>query len=364
MADSIFGRNSYLQDSMDALKRLPAGVLRRLSDTPEQVARGVLGPAYRPTMAAANIMGPQADVAGMVRDAEVGNRLFGQGKYGPALANYGMAAAAVPFMFLPGGVTAFKGGPSQFAPKALEGVSARAERVAALRAEGTATRFGDEVPVNTDYRGLHTAPTRTGKNTLDNMSDIYPDDIYDPSVAGRYYGHGGDSVGIDNQSARIIAKAKANPDGEIEIFRAAPKGTKDINDGDWVTINKDYAKSHGDAWVENGEYDIVSRKVKISDLATDGNSMHEFGYSPKLADDAGRGKTREEIEIQGGALKSNVGEHLGRILDDHNIEWSYHENGGITAIEEYTDKLGRAGRSKKYFSPNASLGTVRNWLGY
>jgi len=213
VADSIFGRNSYLQDSLDALKRLPAGVLRRLSDTPGQVARGVLGPAYRPTMAAANIMGPQADVAGMVRDAEVGNRLFGQGKYGPALANYGMAAAAVPFMFLPGGVTAFKGGPSQFAPKALEGVSARAERA-------------------------------------------------------------------------------------------------------------------------------------------------------KLADDAGRGKTREEIEIQGGALKSNVGEHLGRILDDHNIEWSYHENGGITAIEEYTDKLGRAGRSKKYFSPNASLGTVRNWLGY
>jgi len=113
VADSIFGRNSYLQDSMDALKRLPAGVLRRLSDTPEQVARGVLGPAYRPTMAAANIMGPQADVAGMVRDAEVGNRLFGQGKYGPALANYGMAAAAVPFMFLPGTVSMMPKGASR-----------------------------------------------------------------------------------------------------------------------------------------------------------------------------------------------------------------------------------------------------------
>ena len=77
----------------------------------------------------------------------------------------------------------------------------------------------------------------------------------------------------------------------------------------------------------------------------------------------GKGKTREEIEIQGGALNKNVGEKVGRILDDHNIEWEYHPNGGITAVEVFT-KHGVPGTSKKYFGPNTTLGTVRNWLGY
>lgn len=130
------------------------------------------------------------------------------------------------------------------------------------------------------YRGHHTAPGRQGANSLDDMSDVYPDDIYDPSVAGNYYGHGGDSRVMDSESARIISQFAGNPDAEVTIYRAVPKGVKDINPGDWITINKNYAASHGNSWVEDGQYDIISKKVKAKDVVTDGNSIHEFGYAP------------------------------------------------------------------------------------
>ena len=76
------------------------------------------------------------------------------------------------------------------------------------------------------------------------------------------------------------------------------------------------------------------------------------------------GKTREEIDIQGGPLSGNVGGKVGQILDDHGIEWEYHPNGGITAAEHYVDKFGRPGTSRKHFDQNASLRAVRDWLGY
>jgi len=117
-------------------------------------------------------------------------------------------------------------------------------------------------------------------NTLDDLSDAYPDDIYNSNVAGQYYGHGGPSKAMDNQSARIISGFRGKPEKEIMIYRAVPKGVKGINKGDWITINKDYANSHGDSWVDDGNYDVISKKVKAKDIATDGNSIHEFGYDP------------------------------------------------------------------------------------
>lgn len=138
----------------------------------------------------------------------------------------------------------------------------------------------DTIAGDTDYRVAHTAPVREGMNTIDDLSDAYPDDIYNSAVAGRFYGHGGESKEMDNKTARIIAGFRGKPEKEITIYRAVPKGVKDINKGDWITINKDYATSHGDSWVDDGNYDVISRKVKAKDIATDGNSIHEFGYDP------------------------------------------------------------------------------------
>jgi hypothetical protein len=210
------------------------------------------------------------------------------------------------------------------------------------------TRNGEDLPKPTglldnsgmDYRIEHTAPMRDGLNTLDDATGIMPDDFYDSSVSWNYYGHGGDSVAIDKQSAGIIAGFKGKPNKPLTIYRAVPheKGLQeqvdelvkgknhylkrgsvpkgmdnglegsewyddvwdkigslqeridngedalgellDINKGDWVTVNRNYAKQHGETQL-NGNYKIVSKKVRAKDIATDGNSIHEWGYDPK-----------------------------------------------------------------------------------
>jgi len=221
-------------------------------------------------------------------------------------------------------------------------MDAKAARIAALRAEGNATRFGDDAAeaaeVAEDYRGMHTAPEPMGKSSLDDATDIFPDDVYDPSVSWNYYGHGGSDVAIDKQSASIVSQFRGKPNKPITIYRAVPyeksaseqlaeleghmkayqrrgrvpkaaenglakdqwfndayeradalreavaKGEDQaqamgINGGDWVTINKNYAKQHGESAL-NGKYKIIQKKVTAKDIHTDGNSIHEWGYSP------------------------------------------------------------------------------------
>lgn len=194
----------------------------------------------------------------------------------------------------------------------------------------------DKIP-DVDYRGSHTAPVRSGGNTLDDLSDTFPDDIYS-GVGARYYGHQGGST-MDHKSVEIIQSMRGKPDKTVTVYRAVPHkmqpseeiaklesemreymrrgkkpkdadpdlspsgwynstharveylkslpddppGTIGINPGDWVTINKQYAKNHGDANL-GGEYRIISKKVKARDLANDGD-IHEWGYAPSGTSD-------------------------------------------------------------------------------
>ena len=55
-----------------------------------------------------------------------------------------------------------------------------------------------------------------------------------------------------------------------------------MNNGDWVTINRQYAKQHGESNL-GGKYEIISKKVPARKLFTEANSVHEFGY-----DESGR----------------------------------------------------------------------------
>ena len=129
-----------------------------------------------------------------------------------------------------------------------------------------------------EYAGWHRAPGRDADNaTLDAMDQIYPDDVYGPNSI-RYYGHDGSRW--EDATLHTIRKARGNPDAEIEVYRAVPKGQTDINAGDWVTPNRAYAEMHGDSWVDDGEYDILAEKVRAGDLYTDANSLHEFGWDP------------------------------------------------------------------------------------
>jgi hypothetical protein len=77
------------------------------------------------------------------------------------------------------------------------------------------------------------------------------------------------------------------------------------------------------------------------------------------------GKTVDEIKAQGGPLSTKFEEtQIGRILDEHKIEWEYAENGGVTAFSEGVTKSGKVTTERKHFGPNTSLKTIRNWLGY
>ena len=129
-----------------------------------------------------------------------------------------------------------------------------------------------------DYAGNHTAPIRDGYSApLSNLAgDIYPDDIYSPQAA-QYYGQG--DRRLDEASARILRRYRNKPDAEVPIYRAAPLDAEDINAGDWITLNREYARQHGDAYLDT-DYNILEGRAKAGDLFTDGNSMHEFGWSP------------------------------------------------------------------------------------
>ena len=125
------------------------------------------------------------------------------------------------------------------------------------------------------YRGTHTAPNakRYG-STLDDLTKILPDDVYSQE-GKRLYGYG-DRL-IDSEWRTAALKTRGKPNAEIEIFRAVPKGVKEINDGDWVSTSKAYAKTHGESTL-NGEYDIISKKVKAKTLSTEGYP-YEYGYN-------------------------------------------------------------------------------------
>lgn len=121
------------------------------------------------------------------------------------------------------------------------------------------------------YKMQHTAPMRDDNPSGDDVSDSFP---------GIYSGHASDyltGATYDNKAIRILQGMKGKPDKAVTIYRSVPKDVKEINVSDWVTTTKEYAQEHMEG--EQG-WHILSKKVKAKDIATDGNSIHEFGYDP------------------------------------------------------------------------------------
>lgn len=134
---------------------------------------------------------------------------------------------------------------------------------------------GDDI---LSYRGSHQAPNaRRYGATLDDLTKILPDDVY--SAQGKQLYGIGDRT-IDSEWRIAALKTRNKPDAEVEVYRAVPKGVKDINDGDWVSTSKAYAKQHGESTL-NGEYDIITKKVKAKTLSTEGYP-YEYGYNKEF----------------------------------------------------------------------------------
>jgi hypothetical protein len=138
---------------------------------------------------------------------------------------------------------------------------------------------GQAANAATDYRMSHTAPNSEFGAPLHDLTgggQMYPADVYSPRGM-HIYGTG--YPAFDREAFSIANKAKGNPDAEVVMYRAVPKGVSAINPGDWVTLSKGYAKNHGESVLDNA-YDILEQKVKAKELYTNADSIHEFGYQP------------------------------------------------------------------------------------
>ena len=130
-----------------------------------------------------------------------------------------------------------------------------------------------------DYRGVHQAPENDPetKDTLDDLSDIYPSDVYGPDVV-QFYGSRGRRDDPDrlryNRANRtmveVLRRAKGNPDAEIEVFRAVPKEAKRIRPSDWVSPSRDHAQIHGEGPMR-GDY-----KIDVPESRVGPNSARGF----------------------------------------------------------------------------------------
>ena len=130
-----------------------------------------------------------------------------------------------------------------------------------------------------EYKGEHEAPMKDSGAPLHNVTGVYPKDFYG-NKGFQHYADFGDKM--DRDTYNKIQSYLAMPDRPLTVYRAVPRdpSIKTINKGDWVTINRDYAKNHGEGAL-NGDYKILKKDVYARDLFTAGDSHHEWGYDPQ-----------------------------------------------------------------------------------
>ena len=182
-----------------------------------------------------------------------------------------------------------------------------------------------------DYHGEHQAPSKNGDDSpMYDVTNQFGEDIYGSNAVRMYGGYGS----YDSYSIALIQRARNKPNMQVKIYRAVPKVITNqekigdyekrmkeihrrgklprdvdnfrnaseyynwldseverlktlpsednekvkINNGDWVTINPMYAKVHGQSNLNN-KFRVLSKTVSAKQLYTDGNSIHEWGYS-------------------------------------------------------------------------------------
>jgi hypothetical protein len=140
---------------------------------------------------------------------------------------------------------------------------------------------GQAANAATDYRMRHTAPGPDFGAPLHDLTgggEFYPSNVYSPNAANLYKSG---NQKADIEAFKVAHQVKGSPDAEVVMYRAVPKGIKDINQGDWVTLSKNYAMGHGEHSLKNN-YDILEKRVKARDLWTNADSIQEFGYHPQV----------------------------------------------------------------------------------
>lgn len=169
--------------------------------------------------------------------------------------------------------------------------------------------------VEDDYRSSHQAPSpEFGAPMHDVTRDMYPKDFYGPSGFHIYADYGEQK---DRDAYNKVVRVKGKPNEMVSIHRAIPTKVykealkKDsplkhmIRKGDWVAINKDYAKEHGEG-VLLGDYKIASMRVPAKHVWTNADSIHEWGYHPDEVIKKAQGGTVNPFDYENPKHVQNV----------------------------------------------------------
>ena len=231
--------------------------------------------------------------------------------------------------------------------------------------EGAGDISTGKIPNQPEGGNTHRPPSSQNGSRLDDLSKSYGgEDIYGKHAL-EYFGSGEDV--LDKQSIEIIQNFRNKPDATIKIYRAVDKGVKTLSPGDWVTINKQYAKEHGDT-VLDGKYDIIEKEVKVKELFGNGDSLHEYGYYPettKQSDSIDLSNIPEELRPLAEeakkykTLKEFTSDHIEKITDDF-----YKGSKKIVAVGYRSGNAPKSGRSfntrENEFEHGVSLIGVNN----
>ena len=138
----------------------------------------------------------------------------------------------------------------------------------------TPTADATEPKKVTQY-GMEHRPTKTSPVYDLTKDGAIPEDIY---THPEYYADMQDP--IYRQSFAAIQNAKGKPNATITIYRSSPK--KELNEGDWVTLSREYAKQEGKHPSDpKQDLPVHSFKVKAKDVFFAGDDINEFGYFGK-----------------------------------------------------------------------------------
>ena len=189
------------------------------------------------------------------------------------------------------------------------------------------------------YKVQHQAPTITdgsGVSGVD-INNVFPD-IYTGN-AERFYGTG---LKYDKKALKVIQSMKGKPGKDITIYRAVPDTFNEINPGDWVATTREYAIDHlGD----EKNWHILTKKVKARDMATDGNSIHEWGYDPIAQVDLTTRQLSTQITSNNTGVKMSLSGSGDIIILDKIIAKNAGTGAGTRAIKELIDHADSTGKT-------------------
>jgi hypothetical protein len=74
-------------------------------------------------------------------------------------------------------------------------------------------------------------------------------------------------------------EGRRNGEHHVTVYRAAPKGVKTLNHGDWVSLSHTYARDEGRVTSDKTEdYPVYKARVKAKHVRWPADSINEFGY--------------------------------------------------------------------------------------